>query len=503
MKKIFKGYELTGEQENCLDLFSQLKENETLGIKAGAGATKTFTANATSTLICQGERGLYLAYNDLIVQEVKNDFPTSVDVFTTHSLAYFHVGKKYANRLKVKFTSQLLIKTLELKGDVGGLTKQQFAYLVFGTLGKYFVSDSDFITVQHVMSANKYAYTVTPALSTLVIKFASILFEKMQSRTSHIPVTHDFYLKLFANKLKRELINLSYSYVILDEAQDSPPVTQLIVKLINGRKMLVGDDNQALYAWRGADNAMSTMKMDLTASLTKCFRFGDNIADLANKALKKYANKDTCLTGNEQITSKIIVDGDDLGDKTILCRTNAMLMSELMKSVSANRVPFIMKNAEEQYNTVIDIERLKSNLKPLSIGLANFESWQELEDYSNSEMGGDMRPLINAVNEYGVNDMKHTLKSIQHNKPEQANDIIGTGHSSKGTEFNNIKIASDFDRYLSVNSNGNQNAEAYLIYVALTRCKKKLDISQCSALKTLIKPINAKQKYLDSILAGI
>lgn len=502
MVNIFKGYELTAEQQNCLDLFSQLKGNESLGIRAGAGATKTFTANATSTLICQGERGLYLAYNDLIVQEVKSEFPKSVDVFTTHSLAYRHVGKHYANRLKRKLTNQILVKTLELNGDVGGLTKQQFAYLVFTTLNKYCLSDSDFINETHVIKANKYAYTITTKLSMLVIKYASILFSKMQSRSSSIPVVHDFYLKLFANHLKSGLIKLSYSYVILDEAQDSPPVTQLIVKLINGRKMLVGDDNQALYAWRGADNAMAAMTFDKEASLTKCFRFGDNVADLANKALNKYGNKKTFLTGNENIDSKIIVEGDDTSDKTILCRTNAMLMSELMKSIKNGRTPFLMKNAEEQYKLVADIALLKSNKKPKSLALANFQSWQELEDYSDSEMGGDMKPIINAVNEYGVEEMKQTLDRVQHNKEDEANDVIGTGHSSKGAEFKNVKLASDFDRYLSVNNN-NQQAEAYLIYVALTRCKMQLDISQCYSLKTLLKPVNAKQKYLESILAGI
>jgi DNA helicase II / ATP-dependent DNA helicase PcrA len=61
---------------------------------------------------------------------------------------------------------------------------------------------------------------------------------------------------LKANPQFREIMQNAYQYVMVDEFQDTNAVQNEIVQLISGRHrrlMVVGDDSQSIYAFRGAD----------------------------------------------------------------------------------------------------------------------------------------------------------------------------------------------------------------------------------------------------------
>ncbi|WP_028865265.1 UvrD-helicase domain-containing protein [Psychromonas aquimarina] len=147
--------------------------------------------------------------------------------------------------------------------------------------------------------------------------------------------------------VKNDQIKLDYSNVILDEAQDSNPITQQLVFLIRGKKVTVGDKYQAIYDWRGASNAMNAISYSHKAELTKSFRFGDSLADLANACLRKYAKAATNFVGNEKINTIISSEPITHDKTTILCRTNASMISEMMKSIATGRKPCLMKGTKQ------------------------------------------------------------------------------------------------------------------------------------------------------------
>lgn len=97
-----------------------------------------------------------------------------------------------------------------------------------------------------------------------------------------------------------EEIAQQWEYVFCDEFQDTDPLQfELIRELVtDGRLFVVGDDDQAIYGWRGAevdnikDHLEDAYAGQLTdKELTENFRSHQPILDLANDALAKLDNR--------------------------------------------------------------------------------------------------------------------------------------------------------------------------------------------------------------------
>ena len=75
---------------------------------------------------------------------------------------------------------------------------------------------------------------------------------------------------------------------MLDEAQDANGCVRDVILSQRCPRIFVGDQNQAIYGFLGAVNAMEDASVPATRSvaLTRSFRFGSNIASVANLALE-------------------------------------------------------------------------------------------------------------------------------------------------------------------------------------------------------------------------
>ena len=92
---------------------------------------------------------------------------------------------------------------------------------------------------------------------------------------------HDGYFKLWS----LSQLHLDYDFILLDEAQDSNPALLSVLSAQTVPVVFVGDRYQQIYQWRGAVNAMESLKTADVASLTTSFRFGQGIANVATKIL--------------------------------------------------------------------------------------------------------------------------------------------------------------------------------------------------------------------------
>jgi len=122
-------------------------------------------------------------------------------------------------------------------------------------------------------------------------------------------------LLLKRNEGVRRILQRRYSYVMVDEYQDTNPTQfELISYLVNDRKNLfvVGDDDQSIYSWRGADptNILEFGKHypgAVTVNLEQNYRCTKNIVTAASSMIannKQRAEK-TLWTDNEK--------GDQIG----------------------------------------------------------------------------------------------------------------------------------------------------------------------------------------------
>lgn len=107
-----------------------------------------------------------------------------------------------------------------------------------------------------------------------------------------------------------------FDHVLVDEAQDVSPVQYEIVRGIAGDRanvMLVGDDDQSIYGWRGArhDILLHQFPRDFAPCarypMTRTFRFGDAVALMASQV----------ITVNQDRTDKITIAHSSTPDTTI------------------------------------------------------------------------------------------------------------------------------------------------------------------------------------------
>ena len=117
---------------------------------------------------------------------------------------------------------------------------------------------------------------VMPILLRAIQKF--YLYE-----TSGLPFTHDMYLKRFE---MGSGVSGEFDYLLVDEAQDLNPVLVSLVKKSRLPAIIVGDPFQSIYAWRGAVSAMKMFKGP-TLPLSQSWRFGEDVARIANHLLNK------------------------------------------------------------------------------------------------------------------------------------------------------------------------------------------------------------------------
>ncbi|TDT71831.1 superfamily I DNA/RNA helicase [Hypnocyclicus thermotrophus] len=318
------------------------------------------------------------------------------------------------------------------------------------------------------------------------------IFDDMNNE--RLPQIHDHYLKLYQLYREKELF---YEIVLLDEAQDSNGVIIDIIenKFPNAKKIIVGDTNQQLYAFRGAINAMEYfMKLENSTImyLTHSFRIGSELADFVNKILKLKQNNITIVGKN--INQKIIEDFKD--EKIlVLARTNAGLFEYAIENLD-KKLFFFRK---------IDFSALKDcyslycgNRKNINSEIKKYKSFSQLEKYieENLELNSEIVLSFNLIKKYGHN-MKNYLekidKSICKNKNE-ANIFLSTVHAAKGLEYKNVYLLNDFmniNETLKILDRSKDNVFFYkkikkwfyeelnIIYVALTRSSKNLKHTIC------------------------
>ncbi|WP_432471797.1 3'-5' exonuclease [Amphritea sp. HPY] len=272
-----------------------------------------------------------------------------------------------------------------------------------------------------------------------------------------------------------------YSRVFLDEAQDvNPAFSEIINRSTNAQVISAGDHFQQLYTWRGAINAMKNSQNEL--SVTKTFRFGQSIAELSNKILSKTMEPPTDKISpfNENHISEIksynsIPDECDI----ILTRTRAEAFY-LARTLSNNNHSFYLNVDISEWRDLIksslDLYNGVSGRKHPRISF--FEDWFQLESYAETSMDSDLLTCINIVKSCHAtldDDLKKII-NLNQAREEDAKIILSTTHRIKGRDWNNVAIHTDFTKsiFRAKNDDARLDDELKILYVAITRAKKKL-----------------------------
>jgi hypothetical protein len=486
-------FKLTDEQEKIIYAY---RTGGSMVIEAGAGAGKTSTLKEISAAAPKREQLGYIAYNRAIATDAKATFPQNTTCATAHSFAFRSVGVKYKSRLDApRVSAKQAANYLGINGGVSWGEEHSYgavklAILALSTVTKFCYSADSSITERHVpWIPGAEAYY--DELAAYVTPFAQKAWEDLIQTEGRLRFQHDIYLKLWAMTNPE----LPFSVVLLDEAQDANPCIEGVVKNQQGQVVMVGDSAQQIYAWRGAQDAMSRFKADHRLTLSQSFRFGPAVAEEANKWLE-LLNAPLRLKGFDQIKSEVtILDNPN----TVLCRTNAQVVASALHAQEEGKKVAIVGGTNEVRMFAEAAQDLMSGRPTYHPELMGFANWSDVQEYVQDEGGSDLKVFVKLIDEYGVQTVMDVANKAVDEK--YADMICSTAHKAKGREWKAVRIATDFRE--PVNEDGTPSepvrSECMLAYVAVTRAQHQLDRGGLAWVDRFIE----KRPEEKSIPAGI
>ena len=484
------------EQESILAVAVE-QGLKVLVVGAGAGTGKTATLKMLEQVL--PGRGQYTAFNTSLVAESKAKFQKAA-CNTTHSLAFRAVGKQYQHRLggeRMRSSQIARILGIEdmtvlLRGmgapDAKGkptdkpkrLTAEFLAGQVLTAIRRFCQSADREIGVEHLRYIDgidvstgdgKRGYQNNDSVRDYLLPFARKAWDDLSRIDGQLPFSHDCYVKLWQLGQGNDRPIISADYILLDEAQDTAPVFLDVLKQqTHALLVLVGDDNQQIYEWRGAVNAMGAFKDAPRRLLSQSYRFGQAIADVANAVLATLEEPtDLVMRGNPDLSSRVAEVAEP---RCYLYRTNAGAVGRVMTAIEESKKPHLIGGGADVVawcQAAVDLQAKRGTRHP---ELCCFETWSEVVEYSKTDEGDDLRLMVKLVTDFGAEKIRDALKDMP--KEENADVVVSTAHKSKGREWDTVKLGPDFPL-----ANKMSDADRRLLYVAATRAKLALDISDC------------------------
>lgn len=481
----------TDEQHAIIDA---CRRRQDVVIQAGAGTGKTSTLKMVARSLA-GQSALYVAYNRSIAAEAAASFPRHVTCRTAHSLALQALGRDYAHRLRGP--RELPARRAEILGtswfDLGPslqIPPTQVARIAVETVMRYCHSSDEQITVRHVPVQNGVVGADHRELAQAVLPYAQRAWVDICDRNGRLKFQHDHYLKMWALGRPR----LPADVVMLDEAQDSNPVVaDLVQSQTHAQQIAVGDSNQSLYGWRGAQDALRDWAADERLCLSQSWRFGPAIAAEANQWLNQL---DTAmrLTGNPAIGSRLATLDRP---QAVLCRTNAEAMKQVMAALAEGRRVALAGGGADIRRLAEAADDLKNGRRTSHPELYVFTSWGALQEYvEHDQAGRDLKPFVDLIDVHGAPVISAAIDSLVNE--QQAETVISTAHKAKGREWQSVKIADDFPE-----PSGREDiprTDAMLGYVAVTRAREVLDRGGLSWIDSYRSPApQANATYPEAI----
>ena len=460
---------LTEEQERVISSFG---EGGNLIVNAFAGTGKTTTLLALAEAYPK-TKILYLAYNRSIKEEVERKAKKrglrNLQVKTFHGLAYQYKPKwvKEVKNIKPKE----IIEILDLEEKFKDKTNTVATILYSALKGN-----------------ERQAKNLAKATRVIEPQKIPELIRELHLKTSRDGyVDFEGLLYILREKLRSEN-RIKPKIVIIDEAQDVNNLQFDVAWLISERLVAVGDQHQAIYGWRGAENQLLKLQESKEFQikrlyLTQSFRFP------AGSQQEKYANVILKLLKREP--KKVVgryIPMQPPKTKAIISRRNTTLIEIALSIGSGYR---FIRPVEEILSLPIDIYRYFYDYKPPKRHgwLSIFSDIRELEKYVEETEDIELSSALNFLRRYP--DPETVLEKIKEGEGGENPIILTTAHSSKGLEFDEVELTDDFPDLVKMLIEKEKTVpqmlklyregvdisfveEANLLYVAITRARERI-----------------------------
>lgn len=475
----------TEEQQKVIDA---AKTGKDLVVQALAGTGKTTTLKLLAESLSD-KQGTYIAFNKAIVDEAVSKFPPNVRCKTAHSLAYGNVGRNFKDRInnhsRITLTQVAGWMGVEKIGYRVGkesfvLEEAQVANLVISSVGNFCKSVDAKITKDHIELPFLAAFDkkLVANFQKTLLPHAVKAWDDIQEQDGFLKFDHDYYLKMWQLSSPK----IRGDFILFDEAQDADPVMLSIIEAQHhAQRIYVGDQFQAIYEWRGAENALNKVKVDQSLWLTQSFRFGEAIASEANDILG-FLEAPVEVQGFSSVKSSV----EEVYDpKAILCRTNAGVIQHVMQEQEKHRKVAILGRTQELIDFALACGNLQKGIRTGHHELAPFKSWSEVKHYVERfpEETHEIKTMIDLVDRFGVDSLVNALKKVV--SESEADVLISTAHKAKGREWETVKLAGDYLHPMDMDAE-----DLRLAYVSVTRAIRQLDMSEWALISPKDSPLS-------------
>jgi len=451
--------------------------NGNLHVEAKAGSGKTATLVECTFLIPDSKKVLCCAFGKDIQLELEARVKPGVVTSTMHSIGFAAVRYAFKN---------VIVDNNKLYKHIDALLDGNVSEELFNELRSSLYKAVNFCKNNLVKNLDDVAD---------VLDHYDLEFHESFSQEQII----DFIADLLASTKKQKNVidyndmiwfpveyNMSlptYDFVFVDEAQDlnkcQIQIALKSVKRNGGRIVSLGDTNQAIFAFAGADsnsipNIVSTMKSKILP-LSVCYRCPSSVIEFSQQFVSTIESAPGAIVGSvEELEKDLIVKTVNKGD-VILSRTNAPIVSLCMKLLK-NKIPANILGRDIASNIMSLVDKSKAKTIDELVVFINKWKNKECEKLIKAEKDCssviDKADCIIAIAEEcdSIKDMESVIKKMFSDSSENSIVTLSNTHKYKGKQANNIFVL--FDTFKPFRN----QEETNLAYVATTRAIKKMYI---------------------------
>lgn len=398
-----EAYLPTEEQRNVIDAaVSEL--DVSVQALAGSGKTSTLVLAAKQLLKYHPDKKiLYIAFNKTVQLEAEGRMPSeNTEARTGDSLGWW--GTDPSIRSKMGKGDALPKKIADhLKIPTSDKEREDIAHDLTKVIEKFSISDSDTIGQEHFDAAGV-------EFDSKKLAYAQMYWADLNDANGQIRVTNSHLTKMWAltNPDLGEMYGGNRNsfgkadVIFFDEAQDINPVMAKVIRDQNIQKIYVGDSNQAIYGFRGADDELDKVETDITLPMTRTFRFGQTLAGPGNRMLSLLGSKYKII-GAGKTDGTVAPVGSMKDADAVLTRTNGGRFSEIISELANGRVVGLTREDKA------DAERMLATVRWLMSGgtkpfpphedFDGYTTWKQVtNDVQRQKASGKVTTISNIFN---------------------------------------------------------------------------------------------------------
>lgn len=480
------------QQQAIFNNFAQGKGNTVVTARAGTGKTTTILEGISYV---KTGKVLLAAFNKKIAEELKSRIKNPrAEAKTLHSIGFGFVMKNWApvnvdsdrgNRLALRAIEGMTGRRLEKFG-----TKEMLnAVRQLTSIAKNVTIEP---TVDQLIDL-AYEYNLDPDEEKggdyTVKQVAECAFAAIELSLEK-DGTLDFDDMVYI-PVRMKWITPRYDMVVIDEAQDMNIVQLTLAQKIckpGGRIMVVGDDRQAIYGFRGADsNSIARLKKELKATdlkLTTTYRCAQKVVEYAQSLVPDINAAPSNGVGTIREIDFHNIKKEAKPTDFVLSRTNAPLTKACLQLIRGG-IRAKIEGKDIGKTLLALVKKIAHGTQDIEFFIDRINVWEEAQ---TRRLLATKKKAAEKKVEF-VRDQAEMLRAIAEDSDSMAQfesklfdlfaDTGGKGdyvicssvHKAKGLESKNVFVLRD--TLYPGGQRGNPE-EANIEYVAVTRAKENL-----------------------------